>query len=51
MKSCRSCCSKTALKDSAAMSSAKQPDIEMGAWGGVAGTFIAIKILALPRLA
>ena len=28
MKSCHSCCSKTALKDSAAMSSAKQPDHE-----------------------
>ena len=33
MQSCQSCCSKTALKDSAAMSSAKQPDLDLGAKG------------------
>ena len=33
MKSCQSCCSKTALKDSAAMSSAKQPELDLGAIG------------------
>ena len=33
MQSCQSCCSKTALKDSAAMSSAKQPDLDLRAIG------------------
>ena len=33
VKSCHSCCSKTVLEGSAAMSSGKQPDPDLGAEG------------------